>query len=61
MKITEHQMTKLSRKVHEALGGASVYGGSANLEAFEIERLLEIGADLIREIQEILGLEVERP
>ena len=61
MKITERQMTKLSRKVHEALGAASVCWDPVPDGVFEVERGLEIGADLMREIQEILGLEVERP
>ena len=61
MKITEHQMTKLSRKVHEALGTASVCWDPKPNGVFKSELALEVGADLMREIQEILGLEVERP
>lgn len=60
MKITERQASKLSRKVHEALGAASVRCDPAPDELLVVERGLEIGANLMREIQEILGLEVER-
>ena len=60
MKIAELQASSLSGKVHEALGAASVCCDPAPNEVLETERILEIGADLMREIQEILGLEVER-
>ena len=61
MKITELQASKLSGKVHEALGAASVCWDPPPNGVFKTERVLEVGADLMREIQEILGLEVERP
>ena len=61
MKITEQQASELSFKVHEALGAASVCGDPVHIEMSEIELLLEIGVDLMREIMEILGLEVDQP
>ena len=59
MKITERQASNLSGKVHEALGAASVCWSPTPDGVFETERVLEIGADLMREIQETLGLEIE--
>ena len=59
MKITERQASKLSGKVHEALGAASVCWDPTPNGVFNSERVLEIGADLMREIQDLLGLEVE--
>ena len=59
MKITERQASELSGKVHEALGAASVCCDPVPNGVFEVERLLEIGANLMGEIQEILGLEIE--
>ena len=60
MKITKQQMYKLSSKVHEALVRAYACGVPDYIEAFEITNLLEVGADLMIEIQDLLGLEVER-
>ena len=60
MKITEQQMTELRRKVYEALVRAYVCGVPDYIEAFEITNVLEVGADLMIEIQDLLGLEVER-
>lgn len=61
MKITERQESELRGKVYQALGAASVCWDPKPNGVFKSELALEVGADLMREIREILGLEVEQP